>query len=200
MGLAEMRLEGFEGLPLFAQGLLAVRMAVRGVKGLEGEGGGADAAMVEAARVIGTAAEAALTAAERVVAQGHGTRAGETQRALRAAMDVRYVDWPEETRHTTTALWYAIDALNAAEAAQDFPVDATVTRSALTALAALHADPALSGLQVAILAGSDLDLLRFACGEARVGRYDALGKDVLGRLGPVHGLTRSERKPLDDGR
>jgi hypothetical protein len=101
------------------------------------------------------------------------------------------------------ALSWAIDAARAAQAANDFPIDGTVTRSAQTAVASLAADKRFSAMQLAILMASDLDLVRFATSEVRVGKYDGLTKNVLMRLTPLHPLTladRPNRSPEDEAR
>jgi len=49
--------------------------------------------------------------------------------------------------------------------------------------------------QVAILVRSDIDCIGFACNEARVRTYDALGPGVFSRLAPCHALSLSEPRP-----
>lgn len=92
---------------------------------------------------------------------------------------------PATLRH---ALYYAIDATRAADAAQDFPIDATVANSARRCLAALAAEPRFIPLQLGILLAADIDLLRFHCREAGIGRYDALGAAALQRLPALRAL------------
>lgn len=83
------------------------------------------------------------------------------------------------------ALYWAVDATASADAANDFPVDETCRRDARLAFAAAGRAEGLSPLQVMTLLAADMDQLRFACAEAGVGTYDALGPAVMGRLAPV---------------
>lgn len=84
------------------------------------------------------------------------------------------------------ACYWAWDAAGAAHGAQSFPVDATCIRDVQNAISAASRAEGLSPLRVRIFAAADLDLLRFACGEFKVGFYDALGSDVMSRLTPVY--------------
>lgn len=84
------------------------------------------------------------------------------------------------------ALYWAVDATASAEAANDFPVDATCVRDAQNAMAAASRSNGLSPLQVRVYAAADLDALRFACGEAGIRFYDALGSYVMERIAPVY--------------
>ena len=84
------------------------------------------------------------------------------------------------------ALYWAVDATASAEAANDFPVDATCIRDAQNAMAAASRSQGLSPLQVRVYAAADLDTLRFACAEAPVQFYDALGPYVMERIAPVY--------------
>lgn len=83
------------------------------------------------------------------------------------------------------ALYWAYDAAGAAIGALDFPVDATCMSDVRNAIAAASRAHGLSPLQVGIFAAVDLDQLRFACGEAQINFYDALGPEVMSRLAPV---------------
>ncbi len=83
------------------------------------------------------------------------------------------------------ALYWAVDATASAEAANDFPVDQTCIRDVQNAFAAASRADGLSPLQVRTLLAGDFDQLRFACGEAGIGFYDALGGHVMGRMAPV---------------
>ncbi len=84
------------------------------------------------------------------------------------------------------ALYWAWDAAGAAHGAQSFPVDATCIRDVQNAIAAASRAEGLSPLQVRVFAAADLDTLRFTCGEAHVGFYDALGSYVMERIAPVY--------------
>jgi hypothetical protein len=135
---------------------------------------------------------------ERAIAAMHDcAREGGGVHRLRDLIDAARIERLAEdaTAPARGLLWYAIDALRAADAAQDFPVDATVTHSSLRALQALAADPRLVPLQLRVVLAGDLDLLRHACREADVGRYAALPADVFQRLAPVRALTRVEPAP-----
>jgi hypothetical protein len=84
------------------------------------------------------------------------------------------------------ALYWAWDAAGAAHGAESYPVDATCIGDVQNAIdAASHAE-GLSPLKVRIFASADLDQIRFACSEGAVGFYDALGPQVMGRLAPVY--------------
>jgi hypothetical protein len=84
------------------------------------------------------------------------------------------------------AVYWALDATASAEAANDFPVDATCISDTENAMAAASRSHGLSPLQVRLYAAADLDSLRFSCGEAHVGFYDALGSYVMERIAPVY--------------
>ncbi|MEK7265283.1 MAG: hypothetical protein AAB227_04200, partial [Pseudomonadota bacterium] len=70
--------------------------------------------------------------------------------------------------------------------ANDFPIDQTCIDDVQKAFAAASAAEGMSPLQIRLYAAADLDQLRFACGEAGIGFYDALGPQVMGRLAPVY--------------
>lgn len=88
------------------------------------------------------------------------------------------------------ALYWAVDATASAEAANDFPADETCTRDARQAFAAAGRAERLSPLQVMTYLAADLDQIRFACEESRIGFYDALGPAVMSRLAPVYPPSR----------
>lgn len=172
-------LNEFESLPLWGQVLIAARMVRRGVL----------AVLPDATSDFRDRALAACATIERCAVKGE--LPGDDERALADAMPLRE---RAETRVAAVAgaLWWAIDACRAARGAQDFPVDSTVTNSSLRAIGELGEDPRVSRLQLTVLVASDFDLVRFACSEIAVGRYDALTAHVLARLAPVHPLTLVE--------
>ncbi len=158
-------------LPLWAQALIAARMARRAVfhlrKGFPPKDRELMLALCDAldeAAATGEYWERKLgPLAERVKAL-RGGAAGEAAEAL----------------------YWAWDAAGAAHGAQSFPVDATCIRDVQNAIAAASRAEGLSPLQIRLFAAADLDQIRFACGEAHVGFYDALGPEVMGRLAPVY--------------
>lgn len=85
------------------------------------------------------------------------------------------------------AVYYTADAAHAAHDSLDFSAaESACTSSAGKAMAEAGKSTGLNPLQVRIFAAADVDLLRFACKEAGVGRYDGLGTAVMGRLCPVY--------------
>ncbi len=163
--------ESLQALPLFARALVASRVARRAVLAmLDGE-----------MRELGLSA---CDEIDGILLSGEGWRdhlpgvraSGRAPRTRGSAAALEAVRW-------------AFDSTGAAQGANDFPVDAMVTGSAVRCIEAVRADPRVSGVQLDIVLGSDVDLLTFACREAGVGTYDALGGGVLGRLPPCHALT-----------
>lgn len=183
-----MRLEAvnqFATLPNFAQSLLAIRMVQRGVLAKYPEH--------DDERIL---IESALHAAQQCIRDGHGNF--RHQPLFKRVMALRdLTDAHREDREwVRSALWWAIDSTNAAEMANEFPVDPTVTRSAQTAIASLGEDRELSRMQITILLAADIDQLLFACSEVDklpskrlAAKYEGLGDHVLSRLAPPHPLT-----------
>ncbi|NUQ52665.1 MAG: hypothetical protein HUU19_08200 [Phycisphaerales bacterium] len=172
-------LNQFGTLPLWGQALIAARMVRRGVL----------AALPDATPEFRDRALAACATIERASAEGELNDADE--RALKDAMNLR--DRADSrVASVASALWWAIDSCRAARGAQDFPVDASVSNSALRAVGELGEDARVSRAQLTVLLAADFDLVRFACSEISVGRYDALTAHVLERLAPVHPLTLVE--------
>lgn len=181
----------FDALPNFGQALMAVRMVRRAVMARYADGD-AERALIERA----------CDAAEACAKVGNGTHRHKP--LFRQVMNLRDAfDARRPTMHwMRAAAWWMMDAVNAADAAQDFPIDGTVTRSARSAIAALGEDRELSRLQITILLAADIDQLLFALGE--VGRvpaqniaakYDGLGDHAMARLAPVHALTVTPYEP-----
>ncbi|MBL9030418.1 MAG: hypothetical protein JNM80_01750 [Phycisphaerae bacterium] len=166
--------ESLASLPLWAQALVAVRMARRVALALLA---GADLDL----------AHRACDAIEACAAEGDGTH---RHKALFGRLGDR-----RGTSAAFESLWLAADSACAAEAANDFPVDAIVTASAWRSIAAAADDPRISRIQVAVLLAADLDLVRFACAESGVQTYAGLGPAVLSRLTPTHPLTPAAPPP-----
>lgn len=182
-------IEQFASLPNFAQALVALRLVHRAA--LTKYGAAGPEADPERELI-----ESAIAAACQCVRDGHGNFRHEA--LFQRAMALR--DLFDEHRPlrecVRVGLWWAIDSVNAADMASDFPVDGTVTRSAQSAIAALGEDRELSRMQMTILLASDIDQLLFACGEVDklpakrlAAKYEGLGDHVFGRLAPVHALT-----------
>lgn len=172
-------LNEFGTLPLWGQALIAARMVRRGVL----------AVLPDASFEFRDQALAACATIERSTVKGALLDADE--RALKNAMNLRE-QADDRVMAVARALWWAIDACRAAQGARDFPVDSTVTGSSLRAIGELGEDPRVSRLQLTVLVAADFDLVRFACSEISVERYEGLTSHVLSRLAPVHPLTLVE--------
>lgn len=177
-------LNEFGTLPVWGQALIAARMVRRGVL----------AVLPDASPDFRDQALAACSTIERSAVKG--TLPDADERALKNTMNLRERA-DARVAAVARALWWAIDACRAAQGALDFPVDSTVTNSSLRAIGELGEDPRVSRLQLTVLVAADFDLVRFACSEISVGRYDGLTAHVLSRLAPVHPLTLVET-PMRD--
>lgn len=164
-------------LPLSAQVLIASRLLQRAALAMQ-------SALPTALRDLIDLAIAAMQDCAGTRGQVHRHRT-----LFEHAMAQRDVEATDQSGPIRGMLWYAIDATRAADAAQDFPVDATVMHSTLKSLSALTADARVVPLQLHVLMAADIDLLAHACTEARVDRYAALPDAVFQRLAPVHALT-----------
>lgn len=180
-------LDQFNTLPLTGQALVAMRMVRRGVMAIVPDGDSERALIMRVCDAIETCAK-----------DGQGVRRNKS--LLDEGMALRDVAGPhaQEREALRHAVWWAIDAIRAAEMAQDFPMDETVTRSALTSMKMLASDRRLNGLQLTVLFAGDFDLVRFACSESGVRRYDGVGSYVLQRLPPVHALSLNEVRPTPE--
>lgn len=172
-------------LPLWAQVLVAARLLQRAALAMPDE-------LPPALRECIDAVVAAMQDCACAGGGVHRHRA-----CFDAAMAWRDGDAAATTAPLRGLLWYAIDATRAADAAQDFPIDATVMRSTLRGVGELARDARIVPLQTRVLMAGDIDLLRFACDEAAVGRYDAMPDAVFLNLPPVHALTLTET-PQDE--
>ena len=170
-------------LPLWGQVLLAARMLRRAALALQAEWPDA----------LRDRIDGVVMAMQDCAHEGGGVH---RHRALfDAAMAARDGDIDAATAPIHGLLWYLIDATRAADAAQDFPIDATVMQSTLRGFGELARDARIVALQLRVLMAGDIDQLRFACNEAAVERYAALPAAVSRRLAPVHALTLSEPRP-----
>lgn len=172
---AILELDRFGELPLWAQVLAATRMVRRAALSLS------DLLDAATAALVGDA----CAALERSADAGDIARADQNQldlaKALRERAGLEGV--------VGEALWWTIDAAGAAQAAQDFPVDATVTNSALNTIRSIAAARGFNHIQVQVVLAGDFDLLRFMCRESGVGTYNGLTASVAGNLPPLHALT-----------
>ena len=163
-------LDQYRELPLWAQVLMSARLVRRALKELLPE-------EAEIARTMENACDAAIQCAS------HGSMSGGLDKALRSG-----ISFTPTTR--TAALWSAmyflIDATAAAQASESFSAaDAACSSSVGHCFAHIGDSPEMSPLRVRILLAADLDQLRFACKDSRVGTYDPIPQDVLLRLTPV---------------
>ena len=164
-------LDQIPALPLFAQVLIASRMARRAVYRLPGKFATEDRqAMLDLCDMLDDTANTGELWAEKM------RPIADRIDALRGG----------PAGEAAEALFWAWDAAGAAHGAQSFPVDQTCIRDVQNALAAASRAQGLSPLEVRLFAAADLDQLRFTCGEAHIGFYDALGPGVMGRLAPVY--------------
>lgn len=163
-------LDQISKLPLHAQAFMASRMARRAIfqlpKAFPADGRAAMLAICDALDAFCRDGGASMARMQPLYDRANAFRGG-------AAGDA------------AEALYWAVDAIASAEAANAFPVDQTCIRAAQNAFAAASRVDGLSALQVRIFMAADMDQLRFACGEAGIGFYDALGEHVMGRMAQV---------------
>ncbi len=167
MAHAIFELEQYRELPLWAQVLMAARLLQRAVKELP-----PDEAQV--ARTIAAACDAAVQCA------AHGSMPGDLEKALHGGIAFTPT---AQTAGLWSGMYFLIDAAAAAQASESFSAaDAACSSSVGHCFAHVSDAPEMSPLRVHILLAADLDQLRFACEEFRVGTYDAIPRDVLLRL------------------
>jgi hypothetical protein len=170
MAHAIFELDQYGQLPLWAQVLMAARMVRRALKELPPE-------EADAVRLMHAACDAAVQAASA------GSISHGVQNTLRSGNNFTPT---ARTSALWSAIYFLIDATAAAQASESFSAaDAACTSSVGHAFEQLSESPGMSPLRVRILLAADLDLLRFACKEFRVGTYDAIPQDVLLRLTPA---------------
>lgn len=169
-----LNLTGLAEAPAWGKVLLAARLVRRAVLALPG----VDEEMreqMEAACVAleRCARDGGIGPAERAQI-GHGARAAE--RAGR---------WSDGVRAGLSA---AIDTAHAAEnAAGGSRAGLDCEEGFLRTFRAIKGAAGLNAVQVHLALAADLDLLRFACGEADVGEAaGGLGAQVIGRMFPLH--------------
>jgi len=163
-------LESINKLPLWAQVLIASRMARRAVL-----------AVPSAATPTRKVLLHACDAMDRCAA------AGEWLSAERPAIRKGSSHQPAADAHgAKTAVYYAADATHAAHDSLDFSAAENACEGSVwKAIDAAATAKGVQRVQAMIFLAADLDTVRFACKEARVGRYDRLGSGVMGRMVPV---------------
>lgn len=160
------------GMPLWAQVLLASRMARRAALMLPRD-------VPEEHRAVLLAGCEAL---DRCCEAGE--RPGSELPAIARARDLRTTG---ATGLAAEVFRSAADAAHAAQDSLDFSAaEAACQGSVERAVEGAGRTPGLNPLQARILAASDVDVLAFNCREFRVGRYDGVGREVMLRLHPVH--------------
>ncbi|MEZ6190010.1 MAG: hypothetical protein R3C45_01815 [Phycisphaerales bacterium] len=174
-------LDQIAGLPLWAQVLIASRIARRAALWLP----------LDTPTSVREALLAGCDAADRCAISGQ--RSTEDVQAMQIAAN-------QTTSHVVQpaidAMYYAADAAHAAESSLDFEAaERACTQSVLKALASAAEMATLNPLQVRIFAAADLDQLRFACNEIGINRYDGLGTAVIGRLFPVTAPAPDDIRP-----
>lgn len=177
--------EAFSKLPLFAQAFAAARMLKRAILALpESDPKKPREELNRIYEEIEQCVAAGASVEESIVELSRKLRDGTRKLSINSIGE---------------CAWYAVDSTRAALAALDFPVDATVTNSAMNAMRALGQSPRLTSLQMAILLASDIDLLAFICKEEKVHQYDAITGKVVSRMTPCHALTLNEpRRSAED--
>jgi len=171
MSHAIFELETIRDLPMWAQVLLASRLTRRAALWLNPD-------------TPPTARELLLAGCDAV---DRCVQAGERSAAELVVIERAVRHSPVRcARPVFDAMYFLADAAYAAESSLDFEAaEPACSGSVQKSMAALCELDTLNPIQVRIFAAADLDSLRFACHEARVGRYDALGADVFARLAPV---------------
>ncbi len=180
----------FASLPVYAQALVAMRMVRRAVLAKLAPADSETQLMIQA-----------FDAAEACCTTGKGVY--QSSDLFDRVMALRDLTTDHSQRQwLRQAMWYAIDALRAADACQERDFESTVTRSAQTSIAALGEDENLSRMQITILLAADIDQMLFACGEVDklpsqnlASKYEGLGSHVMGRLAPAHALSFVPRQP-----
>lgn len=172
MGSALFELDTIKTLPLWAQVLMASRMVRRAVLWLPMD------VPESGPRILLAGCDGMDRCAKA------GQNLGSEKEAIARAKRFQ----PSTVTHAAAvAMGWAADAVLAAEASLDFGAAETAcVNSAHQAMAHSMESPGLTPLQARTYMAGDLDLLRFACEEARVGRYDGLGDAVFGRLLPIY--------------
>lgn len=186
---AILQLDTIDKLPLWAQVLIASRLARRAILALPLD------VPASVSEVLIPACDAMDRCAER------GEYLADQRPIIAHAANYQ----PTSATHAvSTALYYAADAAHAAHDSLDFSAAESACESSVAkALAAAAQSPGMSALQAATYVAADLDLLRFNCETFAIRRYHGVGAEVMQRLHPVHPLRDSERLkhspgPMDD--
>jgi hypothetical protein len=180
MSPALFELDQISQLPLWAQVLLASRMVRRAALSL-----GERLADAEGQRRL-----AGCDALDRATLAGSWSQQRQALETACAGSVGRH------GREVAEALRLAADAAHAATDATDFEAaERACCASARRAMDEACRVYTFTPLQARILLAADFDLIRFSCGEARIGRYDALTADVLQRLVPVRAPEHTPPEP-----
>ncbi len=163
-----------ESLPLFAQALVACRMARRAVQAMLN---GAD----EKCALLG------CDAIESVIELGVGWCDDNP-----VLSSLARISSTRDNEAALVALNCAIGSVGAAQSAIDFPVSTNVSPFVQRCIEAVVTDPRISKVQVVIILKSDIDQITFACKEAKIDTCDGVSDYVLGRLTPCHALSLVE--------
>ena len=170
MSDAIFELDHYGQLPLWAQVLMAARVVRRALKELPSE-------EANAVRLM----DAACDAAAQSAAAGSIPRS--VERTLRSGIDFTPTS---RTASLWSAMYFLIDATVAAQASETFSAaDVACTSSVGHVFKQLSESPGMSPVRVRTFIAGDLDLLRFACSELRIGTYDRIPNDVMRRLTPA---------------
>lgn len=184
MTAAIFQLDTLSSLPLWAQVLIASRLARRATLWLP----------EQTPQDSRNALIARCDILDRCARVGEGGR-GELEALAKDTPRVHRLAY-----EAAEAVHHAASAAFAAQSSQDFgAAEPSVPAGLHNAMVHASRSHGLSALQVRIFAAADMDLLRFACAEAGIGRYDGL-KDAVHRLAPVHPPDRpvSIREPEDE--
>jgi hypothetical protein len=97
---------------------------------------------------------------------------------------------------------WALESVITAQGSSKSPSNVAATAAATRCINTVTADPRVSAIQVAIVVGSDIDLIAFACNEDGTQMSDRLNDHVFNRLPPCHAIILGEprRNPEDDFR
>lgn len=178
MGSAIFELEKIGELPLWAQVLIASRVAKRAVLALPNS--------VDA-QTRATLLEG-CDAIERCAVAGEWIKA--ERQAIERAMELH----PSGAAGAVgMALYYAADAAHAAHDSLDFSAaQSACVSSARKSMQASMGASGVNPLQVMTFMAADLETVRFACKEGGVRTYDGVGKYVMERICPVYAPENGE--------
>lgn len=161
-------------LPVFAQSLVACRVARRAVQAM----------LTDLERNV---ALSACDALEDFTKQGGASCAGQPNLGALASISAG-----REQRAAFEALHFACCAVTAAQRRIAAPVDSNAIYFVGRCIAAVNSDPRISKMQVAIILKGDIDQLSFICHEAKIGTFDGVSDYVLARITPCHAFSLIE--------